>query len=164
MDREKALLFLPHTYILSSSTVGLLLHLQYYQRSEPIIFKMWVKSKFVLWQPRCCNLLTEKKDKKFTLLKCSCFWKRTVTVNLKKFSLSTILRWYTFWKFYIVKLNYSSGRPNKVLKVIITMFYFCYSKNSSNITKIVFNSISIYSWKKISFSTNKKLMCYTLFL
>ena len=34
------------------------------------------------------------------------------------------------------------------LKVTIAMFYFCHSKNPSNIMKIFFNSISIFSRKK----------------
>ena len=34
------------------------------------------------------------------------------------------------------------------LKLIIAMFYFCHSKNSSNIMKESFNSISVYSLKK----------------
>ena len=34
------------------------------------------------------------------------------------------------------------------LKVTISMFYFCYSKNPSDIMKNIFDSISIYSWKK----------------
>ena len=34
------------------------------------------------------------------------------------------------------------------LKVTIIIFYFCHSKNPSNIMKNVFNSIFIYSWKK----------------
>ena len=72
---------LPYTYTPSSSIVGLLLHLQYYQRCEPIILKMWVKSKFVLWQPRFYNLLPVKRITKLTFLKYSFFWKRTVTVN-----------------------------------------------------------------------------------
>ena len=41
-------LLLPDTYTPSSSTAGLPLHLQYYQRRKAMIFKMWVKSKFVL--------------------------------------------------------------------------------------------------------------------
>ena len=36
-------------------------------------FKMWVKSKFVLWQPRYNNLLTKKRVRKFTFLKHSFF-------------------------------------------------------------------------------------------
>ena len=75
--------------------MDLLIHLQYYQRCEPMILKMWVKSKFVLWQPRYYNLLTEKKDKKIH------------DFDLKKFSSNKkAFRWYTFGKFYIVKFNY----------------------------------------------------------
>ena len=37
-------IFLPYTYTFSSS----ILHMQYYQRYELKIFKMWVKNKFVL--------------------------------------------------------------------------------------------------------------------
>ena len=55
---------IPYTYTLSKSIVGILLHLQYYQRCEPIILKTWVKSKFVFSQPRYYNLLTEKNNKK----------------------------------------------------------------------------------------------------
>ena len=40
------------------------------------------------------------------------------------------------------------------LEVIIAMLYFCHLKNSSNIMKKYFNSISIYSWKK-NFLVNK---------
>ena len=35
------------------------------------------------------------------------------------------------------------------LKVIISTFYFCHLKNHSNIMKNIFDSISVYSWKKI---------------
>ena len=73
MDRGKHPLLLPYTYTPSIKTVGLLLHLQYYQRCEPMILKMWIKSKFVLWQPRFNNLLTEQRIKKFTFLKYSFF-------------------------------------------------------------------------------------------
>ena len=34
------------------------------------------------------------------------------------------------------------------LKVTIAIFYFYHPKNPSNIKKNIFNSISIYSWKK----------------
>ena len=44
-----------------SSTLGLLLHLHYYERCGRMVLKMWVESKFVLRQPRYYNLLTEKK-------------------------------------------------------------------------------------------------------
>ena len=43
---------------------------------------MWVKSKFVLWQPRFYNLLPVKKITKLTFLKNSyLFGKRNVTVD-----------------------------------------------------------------------------------
>ena len=74
-------LHLPYTYTLSSSIVGLLLHLQYYQRCKPMILKMWVKSKFVLWQPRFYDLMPIKGITKLTFLKDPFFWKQTVTVN-----------------------------------------------------------------------------------
>ena len=80
MGRGKDLLFLPYTFISSFSTVGFLLHLQHYQRCEPMILKMLVKSKFVLCQPRYLNLLTKKIYKKIhvfgvvTFLKTYCYW------------------------------------------------------------------------------------------
>ena len=79
-----------------------------------MIFKMWVKSKFVLWKPRYNHLFAEKKGKKLYVSETLIFWKHTVPVNLKKFSSNTISRLYTWGKFYMVKLNYFSGRPNKV--------------------------------------------------
>ena len=42
------------------------------------------------------------------------------------------------------------------LKVIIAMFYFCHSKNSSNIMKNIFNPISLYSKKTFLVSRYKK--------
>ena len=39
------------------------------------------------------------------------------------------------------------------------MFYFCHSKNASNIMKNIFNSISIYSWKKTFLLTNIRNKC-----
>ena len=53
--RTKDPLLLPYTNTRSRNIVGLLLaltHLQYYQRYDSMILKIWVKSKFVLWQPR----------------------------------------------------------------------------------------------------------------
>ena len=44
------------------------------------------------------------------------------------------------------------------LKVTI-LFYFCHSKNASNIMKNIFNSISIYSWKKTFLLTNIRNKC-----
>ena len=40
------------------------------------------------------------------------------------------------------------------LKVTIAIFYFCHSKNPSDVIKNIFNSISINFWKKISLLTN----------
>ena len=99
-----------YTYTPSSSTVGLLLHLQYYQKWEHMILKMWLKSKLFLWQ------FTEKKKRirNFTFLKYSFFKKRSSTANLKKLSSNTLFRLHTFGKFYIAKINYFSERPNKV--------------------------------------------------
>ena len=42
---------------------------------------MWVKSKFVLWQPRYYNLLTVKNNKKLTFLKYFFFWELAGTVQ-----------------------------------------------------------------------------------
>ena len=106
-----------YIYTSSSSTMGPLLHLQYYQ-NEPMILKMWLKGKFVLWQSRYCKLLTGKTIRKFTFLNYSFFWKRTAIVNLKKFSSNTVFRLYTFREFYIVKFSYFSGKPNKVKQVL----------------------------------------------
>ena len=41
------------------------------------------------------------------------------------------------------------------LKHTIAMFYFCHSKNHSNIMKDISNCISIYLWKKIIYLRNK---------
>ena len=41
------------------------------------------------------------------------------------------------------------------------MFYFCNLENHLSIMKNVFNSISIYSWKKIPLSTNIRYKCVT---
>ena len=118
--RGKDPLLLSYTYILSSSTVDLLLHLEGYQKCEPIILKMWVKSKFILWQQRCWNW-QKRNNTKIHAFEVISFWKRTVSVNLKKFSSNTIFRWYTFGKFYIVKFNYLSERPNEVKNRLSTM-------------------------------------------
>ena len=63
--------------------------------------------KVVLFCDNQLKLLTEKRIRKFMLLRYSFFfWKRTVTVNLKKFSSNTIFRLSIFGKFYIVKFIY----------------------------------------------------------
>ena len=123
MESGKDQIFLPSTHTLSSNTVGLLLHLlQFYQRCEPMILKLWAKSKFILSQPRYYNLLTDKKDKKIHVFEILIYWKRTVAVNPKKLSSSTIFRWYTFAKFYIVKYNHFSGGPNKTKDIFWNIF------------------------------------------
>ena len=111
MDRRKDLLLLPYTYIPSSSTVGLQLHRQHYQRCEPMISKMWEKAN-LFWVNHII----------ITSLQNSRFWRRTVTVNLKKFSSNTIFRCYIFGIFYIVKFNYFNGRPNEVKKSFWNIF------------------------------------------
>ena len=64
----------------------------------------------------------KNRIRKLTFLKYSFFWKCIGTVNLKKFSSNTIFTWYTFGKFYIVKFNYFSGRPNKVQEMFWNIF------------------------------------------
>ena len=122
---------IPYIYTSSSSTVSLLLHLQYYQ-NEPMILKMWLKIKFVLWQPRYCKLLTRKIKRKFTFLNYSFFWKRTAIVNLKKFSSNTVFRLYNFGEFYLVKFSYFSGKPNKVETGIKIFLIDTYATNIGN--------------------------------
>ena len=60
--------------------------------------------------------------RKLAFLKYSFFLKCTGTVSLKKFSSNTIFTWYTFGKFYIVKFNCFSGRPNKVQEMFWNIF------------------------------------------
>ena len=64
-------LLLPYTFIPSTSIV---LPPTTPQRCEPMILKMWVKSKFVLCKPRYYNSFTEKNV--FTFLKYSLFRRR----------------------------------------------------------------------------------------
>ena len=120
MDRGKGPLLLPYTR--SSSSVGLLLHLQYYQRCESMIFKVSGNVN-LFWGNRVLIIYSLKKRiRKFTFLKCSFFWRSTVTVNLNKFSSITIFRWFTFGKFYIAKFCYFSGRHNKVKEMFSKIF------------------------------------------
>ena len=74
--RGKDLFLLLYIYTLSSSTVGLLLRPQDYQRCEPMILKNCVKSKFVFCQTRFYNLLTEKKDTKIYIFEVLIFLKK----------------------------------------------------------------------------------------
>ena len=124
MDREKDLLFLPYTYTPSSSTVGLLLDLQYYQRRESMIFKIWVKSKFVLWQPRYYNWLTEKRKKTNHVFGVLILLKTHYYRQFMELSSNTIFGCHTFGKvyFYNVKFNNFSGRPCKVKEMFWNIF------------------------------------------
>ena len=79
-----------------------------------MVLKMWTKCKFALCQAAYYNLLTEKCIRKFIFLRYSLFWRRTRYVNLKKLSSNTIFKWYISGKFYVVKFNYFSWKPNKV--------------------------------------------------
>ena len=86
-EREKDPLLLPYTHIPSSSTEDFILHLQYYQRCESMIFKMRLKSKFVLWQPPYYDCL-KKIIRKFTFLKYS-FFKNVLLLSISRNSLQT---------------------------------------------------------------------------
>ena len=108
MDSRKEPLLLPYAHISSSSTVGLILHLQYYQRCESMIFQMWMKSKFILWQPRCYDWM-KKMIQKFMFLKYS-FFENVLLVSVSRNSLQTP----SFGKFYILTFNYFSEK--EVLK------------------------------------------------
>ena len=92
MDRGTDPLLLPYTYTTSSSTVGLLLYHQYYQRCEPIILDIWVKIKLVLWQPRYYNLLIENKDKKIYVFEVLSFLENDnfLLLSISKKSLQTL--------------------------------------------------------------------------
>ena len=126
--------------------------MQYYQRYELKIFKMWVKNKFVLWQPRFYNLLTKEKDKKCTFLKYSDFWKRFITVisrnslyipsldgivlgNLTWSSSIILVEDLVKWKrcFEILLIDHFAGDiRNKISLVIIKKFvYQCHPPYSS---------------------------------
>ena len=103
---------LGYTYTKSSSNVGRLLHLQYYQRCEYTILKSgW---KLIFFVTTTLLQLTQKNSKKIHAFEVLIFWKRTVIVNPKRFTSSNILRRYTFGRFCNSKFNYFSERPNKV--------------------------------------------------
>ena len=78
-----------------------------------IVFKIWVKSTFVLSKPRYNNLLNEKKGKKFTFVKHS-FLENILLLSSLRNSLQIPSSDLILVKFYIVKFSYFSGRPNKV--------------------------------------------------
>ena len=116
-------LLLPYTYTSSSSFWSLLPHLQYYQICKSMIFKRWGKLNLENNQVIVTYWL-KKEIRKLTLLKYSFSWNRTVTVNLMKLSSNNNFRWYNFGKFYIVKFNYFSGKPNKVKEMFWNIFYW----------------------------------------
>ena len=82
-----------------------LLRLQYYQRCEPMILKFGWKVNLFCKKHVFITYWPEKRIRKFIFLRYSFFWKCTVTVNLKKFSLNIIFREYTFGKFYIANFK-----------------------------------------------------------
>ena len=47
-------------------------------------------------------------------------------------------------------------------KVMIPMSYFWHLKSPSNVMKNIVNSISIYSWKKLSLSVNISSKCVVI--
>ena len=111
-------LLLPYTYNSSSSTVDLLLHLQYFRHVDPIILKMRVKSKFILWQPRYyknrSDWKTEKKIHVFVVL---IFFENILLLSISRSSIQTpYLDDILLGKFYIVKFNGFSRGPVKVEK------------------------------------------------
>ena len=63
MDRGKCHFLPSYSYTSSSCTVGLLLHLQYYQRCEAIIFKMSVF--LFLRKPYFYNIFTKRGNKTY---------------------------------------------------------------------------------------------------
>ena len=79
---------------------------------------------------------------------------RFVKKKIRNGTLGTlILGWYNT---YIIYLHVIEA----CLKVTTVMFYFCHSKNISNITKNIFSSMSICCWKKLLVNKYKKQMCY----
>ena len=144
MDREKHLLLLPYTPTHSSYIVSFLLHQQYCEICEPMIFKMWVKDKFVLWQPCYCNLLTWKKEWEKL-----CFWSTHYFKNILLLTiarnplrtptsddiLSEILH-AQIQLFYLIKWKRGFGfflidhYARDIAIALCVMFYFHYSKNT----------------------------------
>ena len=174
-----------------------------------MIFKLWVNSKFVLWQQRYYNLLAEEKDKKITFLKYD-FFKNVVLLSISRNSLQTpslhgillrnfilsnsiilveiLIKWKRCFEIFLndqcagdignknIAVHYLKNSCISVshpilggsvhtwwciynslvhnlhvvvacLKVIIDVFFIF--AISSNIMENIFNSISIYFWKKI---------------
>ena len=47
-----------------------------------MILKMWVKSKFVLWQSLYYNLLTEKNDKQILIFEAFIFFEKVMLLSI----------------------------------------------------------------------------------
>ena len=86
-----------YVYNSYSRTVALLLHVQHYQRCKPTISKIWVKNKFVLWQPRYYNLLTEK-GKKIYVFEALLFLKTCCYCQSQETFFKYHLKMIYFWK------------------------------------------------------------------
>ena len=98
LDSGKDAFLLPYTYTPSSNTVvPLPSTLAIFSEVQIHDFQNLGKRKCVSWQPGYYNLLSNKKDKILTFLRYSFFWKRTVTISLKKLSSNTIFSWYVFF-------------------------------------------------------------------
>ena len=79
---------------------------------------------------------------------------RFIKKKIRNGTLGTlILGWYNTCIIYLHVIE-------ACLKVTTVIFYFCHSKNISNITKSIFSSMSICCWKKLLVNKYKKQMCY----
>ena len=79
---------------------------------------------------------------------------RFIKKKIRNGTLGTlILGWYNTCVIYLHVIE-------ACLKFTTVMFYFCHSKNISNITKNIFSSMSICCWKKLLVNKYKKQMCY----
>ena len=123
--KDPALLL--YTYTPSSSAVGHLLHMRYCQRFVPMILKMWVKRKFVLWQPRYYNLLTQKKDRKIHafevlfFLKMCCYCQSLGDILLGNFTLPNsiilaedLIKWKRGFEIFLID-RYAGHTGNKII-------------------------------------------------
>ena len=130
MDRGKYLLLFLYTST-PSRCIDHLLHLQSNRHENPWISKCGWKIHLFWDNHVTITYWVKERVQKFTFLKhhrdrsqtlslpsismeALIFWKDTVTVNPNKFSSNTIFRFYTWGKFYMVKFDYFSRRPNKV--------------------------------------------------
>ena len=81
-----------------------------------------------------------------------CHSPRTRQVSLHRVLYRQFLVSYNLCTIYLHAIEAS-------LKVTIAVFYFCHSKNPSNIMNNTLNSISIYSWTKKNLLTNIRNKC-----